>query len=603
MATPDLLRLLDCVAISDALDGLLVYGATGATLEFIASALTDRLTAAGHGQVDQTWLGAADTEDALWGNPGLPEGWGGRGLLVPPEGTTRVVVVPDLSRLSLAAARAGVTMLGSRSVHLERRGTSRVLRTAHRWIAAVAEEDRVAVSRHLLDRFAIRVRFVPQPAANRKRWLSAQLSGTRSSPETGRPLPADVLPDVPFAKSAFAQAIASVESSQDTGMRRPIALLHVAEALARIEGARRVNDRLVREAAALTLSTAHADDERHAEMATLPEASGCAADSEQVEPLNLEPAVVRVVSDGAEPRLGARPAQANDALLENEAELNGVPVPLATEPSSEPGVNPGAPGLLRLPWHQTRTVSAGYGTIIGTRRADNLQDLAITETLLAAAPFQPLRRKQQRGSPHVILRRGDLRSYRRAPPAGELLTIVLDYTSVARRDWLTTLVPFLADAYAMRAELCVVRVGAASAANPYRADRVMARNLLVPSVAAALEETPGRATPLADGLALAFRTIRQTLGHGRSTTRRATLIVVTDGRGNVPLKDSHEGRWTGRVGRQGIDDARQIARTLRDLAHVRRVLIDPKPDALRDLPLKLAAALGADVVAVEPAHG
>jgi magnesium chelatase subunit D len=154
----------------------------------------------------------------------------------------------------------------------------------------------------------------------------------------------------------------------------------------------------------------------------------------------------------------------------------------------------------------------------------------------------------------------------------------------------------------MRAELCVVRVGSESAANELRADRVMARNVLVPSVAAALDERPGRATPLADGLALAFRTIRQTLGHGRNTMRKATLIVVTDGRANVPLDVSREGRWLGRVGRQGIDDARQVARQLRDLPRVRRVLIHPKTDALRDLPMALAAALEAEVVQVSYAN-
>ena len=596
MPTRDLLCLLDCVALSGTLDGILVYNASGASLEFLAAELTDRLRAAGAPSVDHVWLGAADTEDSLWGNVPGPAGWGGsRGLLVPPEGTTRIVIVPDLSRLSLAAARAGVMMLGSGFVHAERRGQSRVVPTRHRWLAALAEDDRAAVSRHLLDRFAVCVKFIPPAQHDRVEWLTAQLRGgpPAKHPAKGSRI-AGALPSARIAPSAVEQAIAQ---APQIGMRSAIVLLRVAEAMARLDRKRTVDRARIR-AAAAALGFTVDDEAEDLETLEAPRAANASGGTPEPQQPVIASEVVTPVADGeAEGTAGVRPAAPTDTLALKESELDGVPVPLAAEPSKA-DAQPGAFGLLRLPWHHTKTASSGHGAIIGTRRTDSLNDLAITETLLAAAPFQPLRRKKLRQSHGFILRRVDLRSYRRSPPAGDLLVLVLDYTSVAGRDWLDALVPFLADAYAMRAELCVVRVGASKAANPYRADRVMARNVLVPSVAAALDQGPGRASPLADGLALAFRTIRQTLGHGRSTTRKATLIVVTDGRGNVPLGVSREGRWLGRVGRQGIDDARQVARQLRDLAHVRRVLIDPLPDSLRDLPLSLAAALNAEIVQV-----
>ena len=595
------------MAISDALDGLLVYGASGATLEWLADGLADRLRASGARSVDRVWLGSADTEDTLWGAPGLPRGWGGRGLLVPPGGTVRIVIVPDLSRLSLAAARAGLSILGSAFVNVERRGQSRQMAVRQRWIAGIADQDFGGVSRHLLDRFAIRVWSSAESAAERHAELARRMSGKpgiSSAPAASNHVAAAARARVPITPRAVTQAMTSLEHSRTDGMRAPLALLRVADAITRLDGKHAVDARAVLAAAhALGLAAAPRPGASSDSSAPANQRAGTKEGSPPDAAGSPEPRLVAPVPDGVTAEATeVRPADAADALVVPESVLDTLPVP--PDPVSSGDDQPRVHASLRLPWHQTRTAAAGRGTIVGTRRTDTLQDLAVIETLFAAAPFQRLRRQQLgRRSSAVVIRRADLRSYRRLPPAGELMVLVLDYTSVADRDWLDTLVPYLAEAYTVRAELCVVRVGAASAPNPLRADRVMARSVLVPAIGAALDERPSRATPLADGLALAHRTIRQTLGHGRTSTRKATLIVVTDGRGNVPLDASREGRWTGRVGRRGIEDAKRVARDLRDVTNVRRVLIDPGPDVLRDLPLSLAAALGAQVVRVEPRHG
>jgi len=203
----------------------------------------------------------------------------------------------------------------------------------------------------------------------------------------------------------------------------------------------------------------------------------------------------------------------------------------------------------------------------------------------------------------MILRRGDLRSYRRAAVPEDLLVLVIDYTSVAGLDWQPAILPYLADAYTARAQIALIGVGARrhDGKDTWQADRLVARSILVPAVAAALDRGAELCTPLAHGLDLAHRTLVHALSHGRTAARRATLVVITDGRGNVSLDMSRGAPWSGPVGRRGIDDARRCARTIQALPHVRSVLIDPRPPSLRDLPRSLATALGAELIALDDA--
>jgi len=607
---PDLERLIDCVAVSDALDGMLLYGVSASMLEALADRLAAGLRRAGSRHVDRVWLGSADSEDALWGVPDLPRGWNAHGaLLVPPKNTVRIVLVPDLSRLSLAAARAGVAVLGSSIVHLERRARSERLPVRHRWIAAVADADIGGVSRHLIERFAVRVR----PAARASIDRIAALRGVVAA-ETKQSYPKPTAIARPSRRGqqvmpkAIEQALICVADSESGSLRPPLALLALGKAIALLDGLKQVDESTILNAAkalglrlpstreaAPAVPTPDATDSKE-------QTSGAAATATGT----TEPSLVMQVDATAEADAAqdARPAAPEDTLVAPDWQLGTVTAPVDDAPEPEAAPRPREYATLRLPWQMSKTASSGRGTIVGTRRSESLQDLAITETLFAAAPFQNLRRKElESSSRDIILRRTDLRSYRRTPPASELLVLVLDYTSVAGRDWLDTLVPFLSDAYSSRAELCIVKVGAKKPQHWLRAERVLARNILVPSVAAALAEDAGTATPLADGLSLALRTIQHTFAHGRSATRRATLVVVTDGRGNVTLQASRDGQVAGRVGRQGIEDARSVARDLRTLTHTRRVLINPGSQYMRDLPLSLAASLDAELIGVENGHG
>lgn len=254
---------------------------------------------------------------------------------------------------------------------------------------------------------------------------------------------------------------------------------------------------------------------------------------------------------------------------------------------------------LRLPLLRHGRITPGSGAVVGVERATTLRDLALVSTIFVAAPFQPIRQKQRHTSQQrFILSPDDLRSYRREPRADQLLVLLLDHTSLSGCDWEQALDPYLSWAYVERARIGIVQVGAANASRERElvAEVVIARSMLVPSIEAALEARRGKATPLAHGLDLALQTLRHALQHGRSTVQQAWLVVLSDGRGNVPLEASRARRITGPVQRQGIEDALQLAQLLRELKGVQKIVLNPQPQEYPELPIMLAEALGAEVV-------
>ena len=80
--------------------------------------------------------------------------------------------------------------------------------------------------------------------------------------------------------------------------------------------------------------------------------------------------------------------------------------------------------------------------------------------------------------------------------------------------------------------------------------------------------------------------------HGRSAVSKARLVVISDGRGNVPLTASQTGEIQLPVRREGIDDALHVAEAFNGLSQVEIVFLDPKPSQLSELPGALAATMG-----------
>jgi magnesium chelatase subunit D len=231
-----------------------------------------------------------------------------------------------------------------------------------------------------------------------------------------------------------------------------------------------------------------------------------------------------------------------------------------------------------------------------------MHDLAVVSTILEAAKFQRIRPPLLSRQRAIRVTPDDLRGYRRLPVPEHVLALVLDYTSMTDSRWQEALVPHLEWAYVSRASICLVQVGARGAAEPLRAAQVTARNLLDPRVRAAFEESAGNATPLAHGLSLAARALQRAFQQGRARTRDGVLVVVTDGRGNVPLEASLTGTLRGRVLREGVDDAIRVAGQLAEFKALMRVVLHPRPQQYPRLPLELAEAMGAEVEAIELAE-
>jgi magnesium chelatase subunit D len=181
-----------------------------------------------------------------------------------------------------------------------------------------------------------------------------------------------------------------------------------------------------------------------------------------------------------------------------------------------------------------------------------------------------------------------------------MLMLVLDRTCLRDCNWQEELLPYLSWAYVERASVCLIKVGAVDARHELRAERVMAQSILVPRISAGIEAGRGKATPLAHGLDLALQTLRHALQHRRSTVQQVVLVVISDGRGNVPLEASLLGRIAPPVGRKGVEDALQVAERIRGLDGVKAVLLNPQPKQYADLPLELAEAIGATVVSIPP---
>jgi magnesium chelatase subunit D len=85
---------------------------------------------------------------------------------------------------------------------------------------------------------------------------------------------------------------------------------------------------------------------------------------------------------------------------------------------------------------------------------------------------------------------------------------------------------------------------------------------------------------------------------GRGRARHARFVILSDGRGNVPLEASQRGEITQAVGNRGVADAIEIGRELVTMNYVESFFLDPQPQQYPDLPVTLARVMGAELQAV-----
>jgi magnesium chelatase subunit D len=624
-----LIRALACAAITPGLRSILVFDAPPLWLEAIAG-LLGRMLEAAFGQAPvRGELGTTEDEDALWGRYGFSGSqqeqslvwWPGPFEPAPDERTPRLVVIPDLSRLGLAATRAAVSLVGADTAQVERHGQSRTWRPELCWVAACPRERLGRLSPHLLDRFALRLdgsRLEPVDP------LEALQRALRKEPvlfDTSGGGAKRYMHWVPLRKGLERRPTVSDEAlrrvveyfsqgeAPPPGVRRPLALARLTDALARIEGREYVTPAQVDAAADLVGLVSPDRPGPRAEQRQEPPRPEPEARRPAAVPVTLEPGVLTESK-----RLDGTPvAPVKDDTIHPPKEPEVVPAgslaPGLNEAPQEPYPEDTAPverepaSLCPPPQRRTSGRAAQRGTIVGVVPARDLSDLALTGTLLEAAKYQAIRRKNRPEAEGILLSASDLRGYRRAVPPERLLVLVIDFTSLTGWDWGAAVLPFLKAAYTERAAVCVVQVGAADSEHELSARRVQGRNVLAASVNQALASERGKATPLAHGLQLALETLRHALRHGRSTALEAQLVVVTDGRGNVPLEASRQRAITAPVSDQGVKDALAVAEQLRALERVESVLIHPSPRFYPELPSTLAAALGAGMRALRKETG
>jgi magnesium chelatase subunit D len=584
---------LVCAAADPALSGVLLLDLDPRHVDPVARLFGGILAGATEPARPPLVLGAADRDEDLWTRTRIRGGEHGitvrteAGPLVEADdahGAPPLVVVPDLARLSVAGMRAAVQLLGAEVVTVERSGLRGTIRPRARWMAVCRSADAGRLSRHLLDRFAVRLSVADLRLSGPAGALFADLPADWRSAAGGGVRP------VPVTDAALTRAQELL--GPDAGVRRELALVRLARTLAALDG--RPSASAGHSEAAARLIGVSVPEPAQGGPESAPEPPGPA-------PTPAGPPGTLQERRGADPEGPHRGRDGDRALLDTgPAEGIGTapgtaPSPAAGSPYPEDetaGAREAAP--LSGPRRRTTGPVSTRGTVIGTRRATDLRDLAYVRTVREAAVHQRGRRTERFTVSPV-----DLHSNVRAAAPERVLVLLLDHTCRGPDgDWQEALAPFLQWAYTSRATVQVIEVGAADAADELRAGSFAARGVLDPRVPGALYRRGGRATPLAHGVELAAHTLRRLLRRQGTGPTEAWLVVVTDGRGNVPLRVSHTGRPAGEVAAAGIEDAVEAAARIgaMDRTRLHVAVVDPGREPYGDLPYVLADRLGAIVV-------
>ncbi|HLP88442.1 MAG TPA: hypothetical protein VK184_07610 [Nostocaceae cyanobacterium] len=599
------MRVLACVAITPGLRSILFFDTHIEILKLASETLSQMLEVVAEKSVKKVTLTTIETEEDLWGSfqisrdgetlPFQPK----PGLLTD-NSTLHLVIIPDLTKLSLAACRACVVLIGADVAYLERHGQSLTWKSNLCWLAGCKSSEVGMVSPHLLDRFALRLKgeFPHYQKARNKdiiKWLNSPDSNNldyqpeKLSIEIQQVI-TQALQQYPILLETSAKRILEY-TVNEIYPRREIALTRFSQALAKLEGVSEIEITHVDTAAKIIglqppISTTE-----------IPENSPFADSNIKPEFQPRKPPSIKSKSNFKPPT-----DKAEIPVHESDTKQYLTSTPLIVKGAAYPEDN--APvereaASLRLPTRRFAAKTATRGIIIGVEKAKNLQDIAIVRTVLEATKFQPIRRKNNlNGREGLILSGSDFYCYRRSPVAEQMLMLILDHTCLQNCNWQESLLPYLSWAYVERASVCLIQVGAANATHELRAEKIMAQNILVPRISAGIEAGKGKATPLAHGLHLALQTLRHALQHGRSTVQQATLVLITDGRGNVPLEASHYDKITTPVGKKGVEDALLVAENIKQLDRVNTVLLNPQPQQYPELPLQLAQTLGAKVILI-----
>lgn len=619
-SSPGWRETLQCAALDHNLRTVLLLDADDDIMALTATHLTAALKLVTKKTIRTFTLTAAISDELLWGGhvPHAADGttqlhWDPGILAESAENEMRIILVPELSRLASHVMRACTLLVGADVGHIERHGYTAVWSPCNVWLASCKKSCKSRISPHLLDRFALtldaaNIDRVDRLAAMQNFVHSNDTAyGSNESHEYGglSKIEKERL-DVAATRLSPVLTIDAADRLVDRGRsidghRLEIAFARLARAHARLNGDSSVTVENV-EAAATMLKLSSEDSNEpqspaHSQTAsTVDKSVPIPAPQFAVNPMSAQAGgTASDASSTIEARVPDTTQIENGSLKTRDHHNNPNIQQQEKQPSEALSLRP--------PNHRARTACALFGQIVGVQPAKELRDIAVVATVVESVKFRRVREQFSEQSRYVKTGNAaswpiwpaDFRSYRRSPSPEHLLVLVLDTTSLAGWNWQGAIAPYLRQAYVDRSAIGVIQVGQGEGAEQLRARRAMARNLLVPALARSFETERGKATPLAHGLELAWEVLRRAAYHRVNAKSRIQLVVVSDGRGNVPLVMSYAGRITGRVRNEGVEDALRMAERIRAIEGVNVDLVDPMPVHHADLPRLLARALGASV--------
>jgi len=566
-------------------------------------------------ELKEKFLNSTVSEDELWGNISFDEAktakddelfsitWQ-KGIFSPiADGNKFMVAIPDLSRLSIPAARACISLMDSPMAYIERHGKQFQWKPEIIWFAGCKREYITRVSPHLLDRFMLRLSLNHSSKTIRKEKVIQTLSRDPNFIDelSEFTIDRDILDTLTKAKEyspewnqeAFQEINEYIFPEESISLRRDIALARLSYAIAQIENSPSITINHIEKSASV-FSLQKRSPLRPNPLIPSEENKSESTVDEQKATSNY------IAQDS--------PTSAID-VSENIKEIDesAMTTPDVDLPPQEtsPWPEDNSPidrdlASLKIPWYRQSQINQHYGVIIGVEKSRRLSDLAIFSTIIEAAKFQVIRHKEHGLNDHnLIISISDIRSYIRAPISSKIFILVLDYTCLKGIKWQEALLPFFFWAYFNRATVCLIQVGSKASKNSLCAERNIEKNILSHRFNHLLFSEAGKSTPLAHGLELARRTLDEMLQKGKNSYREATLVVLSDGRGNIPLEASLTRKISGYINRQGVEDAIKVAFSMRNRKYTKIYFLNPQPLQYPEFPVNLAEAMNAITLSVE----
>lgn len=506
-----------------------------------------------HAITDDRLLGGLDLAASLQAGRAVLE----RGMLAEADGG--IVIAAMAERLSASTAAKVAAVMDAGAVQLDRDGLRGDLAAR---IAVIALDEGVeegeAAPTALQDRLAFH--------------LDLSSVGWRDALDPGHAAE-DIaaararLPGVSVSDAAVETVCAVAAAFGIASLRAPIQAVHAARCHAALHDRTEAVEDDLKAAAALVLGP---------RALMWPQAAEDAPPEDEVPPED-ESSEDADVPDEDAGEVEIDPDALKDMLIEAAAAQLPPDILARLKLASErraASVSAGKSGAARL--------SKFRGRPVGVRRGDPRAGarLNVFATLLAAAPWQPLRRRETGADPNrVLVRAEDLRINRYKQRAGTLIVFAVDASGSAALHRLAeakgAVELLLADSYARRDRVAMIA---------FRGDTADLRLPPTRSLTRAKRQLAGLpgggGTPLPAALEAAIEVCDQAKRHGDTPI----LILLTDGRANI-ARDGTPGR--GKAAGEAEALARQIAMT-----GVTVLFVDtaprPRPDS-RELAARMNA--------------